>query len=305
MRIHERLRENRQSLHDVEQRFNECSRRLAGLRSSGVQNQSAEQMLNKLQKEVRELVDRRDGLETALSDREALLDKLQGWETSDRMTTEDDVRAKRDQVNDMKDQVRTLEQRLDGALERNNKLVVFRQASTMALKKLREREEELEKVSEERRRLQKQIEDREAQLQAQGRGSNKMGKRDLKKYGAQVKDKIERYKRMREELASLRAEVVTLQRTEQILKSRHKNLDEFLADLERKRGVEGYRATQRSLEEMTEKTAGVDQIKGATLEQISQMVEEINREFKRKNQQLAPLVQELKVWQTQLLLTDY
>ena len=76
-------------------------------------------------------------------------------------------------------------------------------------------------------------------LQAQGKAnSSKLGKRDLKKYGAQVRDKIEKYKRMREEMAALRAEVVTLQRTEQILKGKHKHLDEFLTDLERKKGVE-------------------------------------------------------------------
>jgi len=65
-----------------------------------------------------------------------------------------------------------------------------------------------------------------------------MGKKDLKKYGAVVREKIEKYKKMREELAALRQELVVLQRTEQILKSRHKNLDEFLAELERQKGVE-------------------------------------------------------------------
>ena len=39
---------------------------------------------------------------------------------------------------------------------------------------------------------------------------------DLKKYGAVVREKIEKYKRMREELAAIRAELVVLQRTEQV-----------------------------------------------------------------------------------------
>jgi hypothetical protein len=43
---------------------------------------------------------------------------------------------------------------------------------------------------------------------------------------------------MREELSAQRAELVTLQRTEQVLKSRHKNLDDFLGELERKKGIE-------------------------------------------------------------------
>lgn len=47
---------------------------------------------------------------------------------------------------------------------------------------------------------------------------------------------------------------------------------------------------------MSEKTAAVDQMKGATLEEISAMVEQIGREFKSKQLQLQPLMQELKVY---------
>ena len=46
---------------------------------------------------------------------------------------------------------------------------------------------------------------------------------------------------------------------------------------------------------MAEKSAEVDQVKGATLEQISSMVEEIGREFKSKQSQLNPLMAEVKV----------
>jgi intraflagellar transport protein 81 len=53
-----------------------------------------------------------------------------------------------------------------------------------------------------------------------------------------VREKIETYKRMREEISSLRAELVILQRTETILRSRDKNLDSFLRDLEKKKGIE-------------------------------------------------------------------
>lgn len=46
---------------------------------------------------------------------------------------------------------------------------------------------------------------------------------------------------------------------------------------------------------MSEKTAQVDSEKGATLEQISAMVEQISREFKSKMIQIQPLMGELKV----------
>lgn len=239
VRTHERLREHRRALQEVDQRLSETTKRLQNMRSSGVQNQSAEQLLNKLQREVRELSDRREQVENTIADREAHLDKLQGWDSSDRVTTEDDVRAKRDQVHDMEDQLASLQQRLDDALERNPKLVVFRQASAMAMKKLREKEQEQEKLQDDKRRLGKQLAEKEAQQAAQfGRGgAPKLGKRELQKYQALVRDKIEKYKKMREMLASMRSELVTLQRTEQILKSRTRDLDDFMQELERKNGV--------------------------------------------------------------------
>ena len=99
---------------------------------------------------------------------------------------------------------------------------------------------------------------------------------------------------MREELSTVRAELVVLQRTEQVLKTRHTNLDDFNAELEKSKGVEGYRGTQRALEDMAEKTNQIDETKGLTLEQISTMVEHISREFKQQQAKLQPLMAELK-----------
>lgn len=67
-----------------------------------------------------------------------------------------------------------------------------------------------------------------------------------------------------------RAESVVLHRTEQILKSRDRNLDDFLRQLEAKKGVLGYRETQEKLEKASEATAAVDSIKG----QVSQSAPE-------------------------------
>jgi len=64
----------------------------------------------------------------------------------------------------------------------------------------------------------------------------------------------------------------------------------------------GYRDTQKALIEMADRTAEVDQIKGATLEEISHTVEQIGKEFKRMQSQLQPLIMELKVRITKTLL---
>lgn len=245
----ERMREHRKYAQEADLRFSDASKRLAEMKKSGIRNQTAEQILGKLQQDVRELNDRRENVERIMSERESHLEKLKSWDNMDRVTTDEDVRMKREEMHELEGAISTLRQRLDGALERNQKLVVFRQASSMAMKKYREREDEVDKLQEELRRLQKQIEEKDAEMNAQGRGSGggggKLAKRDLKKYGAVVREKIEKYKKMREELAALRSELVVLQRTEQILKSRHGNLEQFLSELERQKGVE-VRARQRT-----------------------------------------------------------
>jgi intraflagellar transport protein 81 len=251
--IHERLREHRKTSQETEMRYNDAARRLQELKSSGIQSQSAEQIVNKLSQDVKELTDRRETIERVITERELHLEKLQSWDNNDRITSEDDVRIKHDQVAELEDQVASLTERLDAAVERNTKLVVSRQASTIAIRKLREREDEIETLQEELRRLQRQVEEKEQEYRAQNQrnmannmnsssnnnnNSGKIGKKELKKYGQVVKDKIEVYKKMREEIAFLRSELVVLQRTETILRSRDQNLEEFLTELEKQQGVE-------------------------------------------------------------------
>jgi DNA repair exonuclease SbcCD ATPase subunit len=103
------------------------------------------------------------------------------------LCVQDDVRAKRAELREMEQDIATVEERIDAALERNNNLAVFRQASKMAFAKLCEREAEADKLQEERNRIMKLTQDKEAELEAQGRSTGRAPKKDLKKYGAQVR----------------------------------------------------------------------------------------------------------------------
>jgi intraflagellar transport protein 81 len=238
-RIAEKTREQRAALEAVEARCSEASRRLTETRNSGSLSQSPEELLSRLSADVISLNDRKQSLDSTLLERSAHLEKLAGWDTTDRTTTEDDVKKKRTQLRETERTLQNLQVQLDDALERNPKLSVFKQASTLALSKLREREEALEKIDEEKRRLSKLTEEKDEEIQRiRGAKNPLLGKMDLKKYGAQVREKIEKYKKMRDELSSIRAELVVLQRTEQLLKGKLKNLDEFLTQLEKKKGVQ-------------------------------------------------------------------
>ena len=235
LRIYERMRVYRQGYEEAELRYNDAAKRFSELKNSGIQNQSAEQLFVKLQKDVKDLNERKENLEVKLLERENHYEKLQSWDQSDQNTTEEDVYNKRQQVRDLEDQIKSLQDRLDSAIDRNDKLVVFRQASVLARKKLREKEEETDRLQEEKRRYKKIIEEKENENKNRGSGKSKV---DLQKYGAVVREKIDRYKKMREDLAALRAELVVLQRTEQVLKNKAQNLEQFMTELEKKKGVQ-------------------------------------------------------------------
>ena len=93
VRLFDRLHEYRKLLNEADNRLSETNRRLSELRSSGAQSQSAEQLLQKLQKDVRDMADRRENLEATIADRKVHLEKLSGWDSNDRNATEDDVSA--------------------------------------------------------------------------------------------------------------------------------------------------------------------------------------------------------------------
>lgn len=100
-----------------------------------------------------------------------------------------------------------------------------------------------------------------------------MNERELAEFKARLRDKYGKYNKMKAELKNIQAEQAVLKLTEQALKRRHTSLDQFMSELERKKGISGYRDAQRAIEQTSAATAEVDAAKGKTLEDISRIVE--------------------------------
>jgi hypothetical protein len=62
----------------------------------------------------------------------------------------------------------------------------------------------------------------------------------------------------------------------QLLKSRAGDLAEFLRRLEERKGVSGYTVVQSELEKVSALKQRIDESKGATLNEISRIVDDIN-----------------------------
>ena len=72
----------------------------------------------------------------------------------------------------------------------------------------------------------------------------------LQKYLASLRAKSQEYKKKKAEIADIRTESGILEKTETVLKSRCRAVQDSLADMEEKEGVAGYRETQEELEKV-------------------------------------------------------
>lgn len=119
------------------------------------------------------------------------------------------------------------------------------------------------------------------------------------RYAAELRGKTAQYKRMKAELGGLRAEWGTLSRTVSLLAGQDSSVTSQLSAVEAKRGVAGFAQTEEQLRQAEQLKAEVDSAKGKTLEEISQVVEEINRQIKDNKTRLAPQIKSLRTLRAQ------
>ncbi len=175
----------------------------------------------------------------------------------------------------------------------DDKLAMFRQQGALVAKKLAQRDEAVEVASREAEALARELEARESKL-SELSGPKFMRREEFRAYAAQLRNKTSHFKQLKQELGDLRQETVVLARTETLLRGRAGDLDTFLRRLEERKGVAGYMGVQTDLEKVSALKARIDESKGATLQEISRIVEDINRAIKEKKTKLAPAIQALR-----------
>eukprot|EP00501_MAST-03F_sp_TOSAG23-6_P000185 GSMAST32.ASY1.ANO1.188.1 assembled CDS len=159
----------------------------------------------------------------------------------------------------------------------DDKLGIFRQQAALVERKLKTKEKECEDAEVEAAELQTKLQDKEAIL-SELTGPKFMKREEFKKYATELRSKTNKYKKLKKEIAVIAAETVTLDRTEQLLRSRDENVQELLAKIEKEKGLK----------------SATDQVKGKTLEEISKIVSDINSSLKKRKVQLQPQIKKLR-----------
>ena len=71
-------------------------------------------------------------------------------------------------------------------------------------------------------------------------------------------------------------------------------MKQSLSRMEAEKGVSGFRDTQTAMANLSDTTADIDQAKGKTLEQMSDMVSTLNGKISERKTNLAPIIKELR-----------
>ncbi|XP_029016957.1 intraflagellar transport protein 81 homolog [Betta splendens] len=175
----------------------------------------------------------------------------------------------------------------------DDKLTLYRQQASIIVRRKESKAEELQEAREELATAERDLRQRSSQAQASN-GDEVIRGDELKRLVAKLRSKGTVYKKKRQEIAELKAEFGVLQRTEDILLQRHEIVQQKLQTLEAEKGISGYSNTQEELERVSAIKSELDEKKGRTLDDMSEMVKKLNSMIVEKKTALAPIIKELR-----------
>ncbi|XP_029475985.1 intraflagellar transport protein 81 homolog isoform X1 [Rhinatrema bivittatum] len=207
---------------------------------------------------------------------------------SDLTELEDKIQEANTQINQL------IEKRMMRSDPLDVKLSLFRQQASIIARKKEAKADELQEAKEDITNLEKEMALKASQTR-EFDGTEVLKGDEFKRYVSKLRGKSTVFKKKRQEIAELRAEYGVLQRTEEILKQRHEVVQEQMQAIEQKRGISGYSDTQEELERISALKSELDEMKGRTLDDMSEMVKKLHTVIADKKSALAPVIKELRI----------
>ncbi|NWY51838.1 IFT81 protein, partial [Chionis minor] len=175
----------------------------------------------------------------------------------------------------------------------DSKFSMYRQQASIISRKKEAKAEELQAAKEEMSSTERQMLQKTSQAH-ELEGAEVLKGDEFKHYVNKLRSKNTFYKKKRLEIAEITAEYGILQRTEELLKQRHEAIQQQLQAIEDKKGISGYSYTQDELERVSAVKSEMDEMKGRTLDNMSEMVKKLNTMVAEKKASLAPVIKELR-----------
>ncbi|XP_029296543.1 intraflagellar transport protein 81 homolog isoform X1 [Cottoperca gobio] len=206
---------------------------------------------------------------------------------ADLQELEDKIKEADSQINQL------IEKRMMRNDPMDDKLTLYRQQASIIIRRKESKAEELQEAREELATAERELRQRSSQAQASDGGEVVRGD-ELKRLVGKLRSKGTMYKKKRQDISELKAEYGVLQRTEEVLKQRHEGVQHKLQTMEAEKGISGYSDTQEELERVSAIKSELDEKKGRTLDDMSDMVKRLNSMIVEKKSALAPIIKELR-----------
>ncbi|KND05085.1 uncharacterized protein SPPG_00760 [Spizellomyces punctatus DAOM BR117] len=303
--IAERIKEQRNQIHQVENKYNTALQALKDIRSAAA-NASPDLLFSKMEEDNKmNKYLATENLPKQLQDAKQHIQQLKKV-LSEPAVSERDLTEHEKEIKQLNEDIAKLaEKRLAKTTKGDDKLGLFRQQAAIIARKKEGTAARLAAINEEINTLAAELAKKKEVEKAQGA---KMPKgEEFKRYVSELRAKSTIYKKKKAELSAITAEFGILQRTEEILTSRQKTMEDSLTALEKRHGVAGFHIAQETLEKVSERKAEIDEVKGRTLEEISGIIQKLTNNINEKKSFLAPIIQELRTMRSQVqeLETEY
>ncbi|KAG5840733.1 hypothetical protein ANANG_G00191810 [Anguilla anguilla] len=205
------------------------------------------------------------------------------------------------ELGELEDKIREINMQINQLIEKrmmrndpmDDKLSLFRQQASIIARRKEAKAEELQEAREELVGNERDLTQKNSQVRDLD-GTEVIRGEEFKRFVGKLRSKGTVFKKKRQEMAELRAEYGILQRTEEILKQRLEAVQQQLQSMEAKKGISGYSDTQEELERVSAIKSELDEMKGRTLDDMSEMVKKLNSVIVEKKSALAPVIKELR-----------
>ncbi|XP_033076542.1 intraflagellar transport protein 81 homolog isoform X3 [Trachypithecus francoisi] len=207
------------------------------------------------------------------------------------------AQQKQEQKNQINEINTEINQLIEKKMMRNEpiegNLSLYRQQASIISRKKEAKAEELQEAKEKLASLEREASVKRNQTR-EFDGTEVLKGDEFKRYVSKLRSKSTVFKKKHQIIAELKAEFGLLQRTEELLKQRHENIQQQLQTMEEKKGISGYSYTQEELERVSALKSEVDEMKGRTLDDMSEMVKKLNSLVSEKKSALASVIKELR-----------
>ena len=172
----------------------------------------------------------------------------------------------------------------------DDKNIAFCQQQVVAAnKRLTMKKQQLEDLRQKRQEAEQQVQQKQSEGVVEVPSPTEWAK-----YVKKLKQMNENFKEYQQQLAGHKKELAVMMRTEEIVNLQREKVKAEITKLERQRGIGGFREAREQLEKVSATKADLDDMKGKTLEEMSSIVKEIQKNIQARQAELKPLVAKLQ-----------